>query len=125
MPTWIDMIRRELEEMPDANLYEPHNPIEFDDRIAGEANVELRRLFTLSVRFEDLICTSSGSNCILSDAELRQKANTLRAIFWVSIRDEFKLWDKNPISIRRGWKIAWSNRQRDNPDKSRISELYY
>lgn len=41
--------------------------------------------------------------------ELRDKAEAVSNIFWIAVRDDFDLWGKESVGIRKGFTIVWSD----------------
>ena len=109
----------ELGAIGPADLMAPVAEIEENEKLVGEANLELKKLFTLWRSWERTATeialrgryakTEEEMREALSAASvLYKKSELIRDIFWASVREAFGLWDKDVVGIRQGWKIAWS-----------------
>ncbi|MDO8639321.1 MAG: hypothetical protein Q7R53_00205 [bacterium] len=92
------------------------------ENLVGELPDDLKRLFTLcqNTSKEALQCFRAillSQNEPAREAacnrhnELSAKAETLRSIFWVLVRDKFSLWDKGNLGIRKGFQVVWKEEQ--------------
>lgn len=121
MPTWLDMIRIEAENLDKDKLMEPPSELDPDrDHLVADAEIELRRLYSLAIHWEktamEMILAarymnddSKRENSARKASQLAEKAQLLMKIFWVSIKDTYELWDKPSVGIRKGWKVVWTD----------------
>ena len=43
---------------------------------------------------------------------MQERAEALRGIFWISVKDTFGLWDnKGSVGVRKGFKVAWREKE--------------
>jgi DNA-binding transcriptional regulator/RsmH inhibitor MraZ len=105
--------------MDTSNLVEPNAEISEKDHLVGEADVDLRKLYSLAISWEKTaIETLVAARYINSKTdqeqrmekanELRKKSEIMMEIFWISLKDSFDLWQKQSIGIRKNWKVVWS-----------------
>lgn len=120
MGTFLKLLQLELSSLEQNNFFEPDAELENNDNIVGNLSEELIRLFSLwrlteKETMEIIIKERYGHFSdeqrkeLLYDAnKAHQKSEFLRELFWIEIRDEYHLWDKPQIGIRKGRKIVWS-----------------
>lgn len=119
MPTWLDIVRMELENLDPKFLPEPTTEVGSRDHVVGEADTDLKRLYALAMQWdkaaiESLVAARYINNredqehLVEKAAEIRRKSELLMEIFWVSLKDYFDLWRKPSVGIRKGWKVVWS-----------------
>lgn len=119
MPTLLDMVRIELENMSSNTALEPTGEIEPRDHRVGNADPEVRKLYSLGMQWDKAANETMLAARYISDkakqrdaavkaTELHAKSEILLDIFWASLKDAFGLWDKHQIGIRRGWVVVWS-----------------
>jgi len=130
MTTWLRLLPLELDEVKEEELVEPRSPMDSaKDSEVGEASMDLKKLYTLwmraekemhqimfKLRFEvdDPLVGLEEAKSILR--KLSDESDALKAIFWVSVKEEHNLWDKPSIGIRKGWKIVWFPDEDDEPN---------
>lgn len=119
MSRWMSAVLKELEGLNQKGLLEPKTEVGPTDHVVGEANVEIRKLYGLAMQTsrrsaESIVSAQYDINRETQEhhaakaVELRKKAELLMEIFWVSIKDQFDLWQKPSVGIRKGWKVVWS-----------------
>ena len=120
MPTLLDMVRIELENLSPDQTFEPTNDIEPDrEHQVGVADREVRKLYSLGMQYDKAANETALAARYLNDKtrkreaivrviELEAKSKILLDIFWASLKDAFGLWDKPVVGIRRGWQVVWS-----------------
>lgn len=119
MTTWLKLLPLEMDEIAESEVVEPKGPLDSKkDNVVGEASLDLKRLYTLWMRAEkevhQLMFNLRFSENPLTDLEevkgklkkLEDESETLKAIFWTSLREEHNLWDCPGVGIRRGWKVV-------------------
>ncbi len=121
MPTWLDMLSIEMENMDATKLIEPPHEVDPSrDHVVCKAEEALCKLYSLAMQFEKeanvaLINARYSGNlneikdALENGARLMKKVETLREIFWISLKDNHDLWNKPSVGIRRGWKVVWSD----------------
>ena len=114
MSTFTEMLPLELKDIH--NYIEPEMELEKSDHEVGIMSDELKKLFTMW-RQLGLKCAEAklhmsfnvkGIN-IARCRELDSKAEAIKNIFWIAIYDEFELWDKSDIGVRKGFNVVWSD----------------
>ena len=119
MPTWFDIVKAEIDSVDEKNLFEPLTEIGDGDHEIGEADIDLKRLYSLAMKWQkssmELMVAARYVNNredqeykIKKAKELGQKSELLMEIFWTSIKEMYNVWHKPSIGIRKGWKIVWS-----------------
>jgi len=121
MSTWLDIVTAELElaTVEPGDPMEPSGEVGQHDHEVGQANETQRRLYIISVRWkkEAMQCVVDSNfakseeemeRLALKAVELKEKSGILLDIFWASLKDEFKLWDRFSIGLRDGWTVVWS-----------------
>ncbi len=122
MSSWLDSINLEMEKLEEKTLIQPMTEIEDYDNSVGEASMELKKLYGLSQALKKKAMETIVKFKFSSDANEKNelashikiahdKAEMLLQIFWVVLRDEFDLWDKDNVGIRKGWEVVWSDDQ--------------
>jgi len=129
--TWFRLLPSELNGIQDEDYWDPE--IECDtrtDNLVGVMSDVLKQLFTLYRRLDELAARTkldARYSRNIDDAkqnafraiEFKTKADALSEILWISIRDEFNLWDKPSIGLRRGFKVVWE----DIPEPPNIRDI--
>ena len=125
MSNWLKLLPTELSLVD--NFVEPEDDMQSNDNYVGDMTTELKKLYTLWKRLSEVAARSkvdyefsnaSTKEALLAKwAELREKAKTLRYIFWVCVQDEFpELWSRESIGVRRGFKVVWSEEKDSGPE---------
>jgi|SRR3989344_2526532 len=121
---WIESLPKELDEIKE--FIDPTVEIESNDIVVGDATNEMKRLYTLSRKYEEIFTRMAVEaryakneneqiKAIKKATEANQKRETLLEIFWICIKDYFELWGKNSVGIRKGYKIIWRSRKKIGP----------
>ena len=121
---WIEFLPKELDEIKE--FIDPTVEIESNDIVVGDATNEMKRLYTLSRKYEEIFTRMAVEaryakneneqiKAIKKATEANQKRETLLEIFWICIKDYFELWGKNSVGIRKGYKIIWRSRKKIGP----------
>lgn len=134
--SYIKAISKELAGIKPEDYIEPSQEINEGDNEVGELPDELKRIFTLMSKKVIAITTKSNEqieslikdgidfilkgeikevDCLIKKFrnekfEAEKRLEALRNIFWVSVNEEFSLWDKNGIGVRKGFKVVWMDR---------------
>ena len=118
MPTLLDMVRIELENLAPDQMFEPTGEALPTEHRVGQAAPDARKLYRLGMQWDKAANETALAARYLSDPnrqretivkamELHNKSQILLNIFWASLRDAFDLWDKPNVGIRRGWQVVW------------------
>lgn len=116
---WTDLIRIELDAMGEDDLIEPQGEPESGEEEVGTVDMDLRKLYTRAqqtqaetLRFaaDDRCARNSQERvkAVEKAQETAKKAEIYMELFWIALRDEFKLWGGWSIGIRKGWKAVKS-----------------
>lgn len=111
MSTWLKLLPLELQEIQD--YAEPKQELSPNDDYVGEMSIDLKKLFTL-LRSSQKALAAAIVEAQFGDVqagkvrELRQKAKAIEDIFWISVKDEHSLWEKERVGVRRGFRVVWS-----------------
>ena len=135
MSNWIDVIKMEIKVIGEDELFEPHAEASSNDHIVGDLDDDLKKIYTLALRWEKVATEMLlGARYINDDDrryqdivkanELHRKSEILIDIFWVSIKDTFELWQKPAIGIRKGWKVVWSDANPIPPILGILGDLF-
>lgn len=122
--SWLKILAMELSGLGPNEIIEPETEVDKSDVVVGEASDDLKRIYTLAEKLREagarytVDARFSKDNRLRADLqrkvyELSQKVETLMQIFWITLKDDFNLWDKNSIGVRKGWKVAYS--KNDSP----------
>lgn len=117
--SWLKILSMELSGLGLHEIIEPQTEVDKSDIVAGEASDDLKRIYTLAEKLREagarytVDARFSKDNRLRADLqrkvyELSQKVETLTQIFWITLKDDFNLWDKNSIGVRKGWKVTYS-----------------
>ena len=112
------MLRIELENLEPDAARPPLGEPKPQEHVVGEADSSQQKLYGLSMRWERAATetmlearyasdTATQERNVARATELLEKANKLRDVFWISLKDAFGLWDKPAVGVRAGWKVVW------------------
>ena len=122
--SWLKMLAMELSSIDIKEIIEPNEEVDPRlDVVVGEASDDLKRIYTLVNKLQEagarysIDARFSRDNSLRADAkkkmqELKDKIETLMKIFWIVLKDDFDLWDKDIVGIRKGWKVTYSKGER-------------
>ena len=111
--TWLSLLPWEIDSIKEVK--EPNSPIRPGERIIGEIQGDLRKLYTLmmQVGYEsekikvDLTYGSEATPHRVEEfARLCRLDELLTLIFWFSVKDNLNCWYADTIGVRSGWKIV-------------------
>ena len=117
--SWLKILPMELVNINANEFSEPDDEVDPRfDVVVGEASDDLRRIYTLAERLLEagarysVDAQFSKDNRLRSDAgkkayELAKKIEVLKEIFWITLKDDFDLWNKDSVGIRKGWKVTY------------------
>jgi len=119
MPTWLDIVKMELENLDSKVLLEPTSEVQPKDHVVGEADPDLKRVYGLAMQWEktaiEMVVAvryvnnrANQEQTIHKADELKKKSEILMDIFWTSLKDSFDLWQRPSVGIRKGWKVVWT-----------------
>jgi len=114
MCTWLKLLPLELQEVEDF-VDNPDEPGP-GETVVGVMSDDLKRIYALRVSnmikattkvLESALKPHNSRLELLADASrLEYQANALDSIFWIGINDEFGLWDKPNVGIRKGFQVV-------------------
>ena len=124
---WLNSVYEEMSAIKPEDFIEPSTEVGLNDYVAGTMSNELRKLYTLMEKsrnenrknIEEKI---ENIFSLLLDSlkfdigQASKKLLTLYDIFWISLRDEFNLWDKDSVGVRKGFAVVWTEENKE-PDK--------
>ncbi len=120
MSSWFKLLELELDEINDNDYVEPAiNYIDGIDNMVGEMTKDLKKLYTFWVRLhkekekyvKEFYQQENKKKKIFiytKIIELQEKAKIVERILYVSVRDEFGLWHKINVGLRKGFIVVWS-----------------
>jgi hypothetical protein len=114
MSTFLKLLPLELQDVK--QLSEPNEDVKRGEHVLGKCSDDLKKLFSLSVQkmkeakrmaFEESMADEKNEENSVKAFEIKTKAELIRTLFWVGVRDELECWDKENLWLRKGWKIVW------------------
>ncbi len=123
MPTWLDIVRMEVENMDPCTVRDPTgqevNPA-CDTFLATIEDVDLQKLYTVAIQWKRTAIELMVKLPFETDPEeamrlkneveqLMRKSDVIQQVVWISIRDTYDLWNKGSIHFCKGWKIVECN----------------
>ena len=125
MSTWLKLLPLELSEITE--YVEPQTELDPQKfHVLGEMTEDLKKLYTLwftlaKQKDEYLLAARYAKDekeeklNLTRAIELGEKTEVVKQIFWISLRDEFNLWnklviDEVMIGVSKGFKVVWSER---------------
>lgn len=104
---------------------EPEENVVKSDCVIGEASEDLKRIYTFAEKLRE-----TGARYVIDArfskntqfrieskkklCEIQAKIEAVMAIFWITLRDNFDLWDKEGVGIRKGWKVVYRKSESQN-----------
>ncbi len=118
MSEWFKLLPLELSEIPETELAEPRHPMQQNDRQVGDMSLLAKKLFTLAMlldksgsqnKLDAQYCNdkTERERLMARASEYSSKAEALRTLMWIGIKDEFGLWNDS-IGVRVGFRIVIS-----------------
>lgn len=134
MSEFLKLLNLELQMTdPHSDLAPKDKPKRSDRIVSGEVPEDIKKLWILSrsmmeefaVRYVKLemaggTATEDQTSPI---AELKDKADFIRELFWISLKDHFKLWGKESIGIRENWTVVYKERSVDDDIRDFLRRL--
>lgn len=132
MPTWLDMVRMEVENMDPCTVKEPTSqevdPV-CDTLLTVVDDVDLQKLFCLAIQREKTAAElevrarfetdySEQKRLMIEHTQMSSEARVLMEVMMISLRNTYDLWDKGKIHFCQGWKLVQCNGGR--PDIRKI-----
>ncbi|GAI58447.1 unnamed protein product [marine sediment metagenome] len=125
MSDWLKFLSIELQDITSDKFLEPGADNMKGDREVGEMDDDLKRLWTLWQFYQKVAakCTfdikyEPGANIkelSVKKTEFQAKAEVLRDIFWIAVKDKFGLWYAPSIGVRKGF-IVVEMEEHEGPD---------
>lgn len=118
MSTWLKLLPLEMTTVED--FREPTDKIDPRyDHIVGEMSDDLKRLYTLWMQIdresERLAHEAKWESdeakkrqLVTNVYEIYKKAEILQEIFWISLKDDYQLWDKPSVGVRKNYQVVWT-----------------
>lgn len=117
--TWLNLLPLELQDIRDDNFIGPHQTRIRGDYSVGEMRDSHKRIYTLVKNLEReaeqmIIDAKYSMDRDIQErapgkiAELQYKIQALLKVFWILIREDFKLWDKDDVGVRKGFQVVWT-----------------
>ena len=125
MSTWLKLLPLELQSIPEREYINPKAKVDpKKDHIVGDMTEDQKKLYTrwlnLEQVFEQTLLEAKyetdedkQKKLLIKVEELHTKAEVVKEIFWISVRDEFELWGKGAIGVRKGFKVVWSEEENE------------
>lgn len=105
-----------------SEIHAPDGPVAKGETVAGIADPEARKLYALSLMWgrmlaETLVENTFGKTAAAGDKDaslklldkLKAQAQMARELFWISVREQFDMWDKSSIGMRKDWQVVYSD----------------
>lgn len=119
MSTFLKLLPLELQDVKE--FFEVSFEVKKDDNIVGTASDDLKRLYTLwqqKERMKDELKIkqqyekiSDREKYATEASQLGSKADAIRDLFWIGVNDEFNLWDKANVGIRKDYIVIYSDKK--------------
>lgn len=116
MSTFIKLLPLEMDEVKEYR--EPDMELREKDHVVGDMSDSLKKLWTLwkqtAYRADELklqLRYGEQNTSVGQARELESKAQVIRDIFWIAVNDEFELWGKLRVGVRKGFKVVWNEEE--------------
>jgi len=122
--TFLDLMLRDMEitEVGPDEPFKPMAKLEEGDHEVGEATEAQKKLFIMAQKLAKMALDTKSELYFAPDEGARAKLavrfnefvskhNVFMDILWVSVKEEFKLWDKPSIGLRKNWIVVWNEPQ--------------
>lgn len=118
--TWLKLLPLELDE---TKIIEPEDDVKSSETEVGCLSSDLKKLYSYKRALGEQGMRLSLEVSLRSDkvkkeemvaqlCRLKMCADIANNLFWLAVNDEFNLWDKSDIGVRKGWIVVWY----ENPD---------
>lgn len=118
---YMKLLPLELGQLKDEQLLEPESEIRYNDVVVGEMTDIQKKLYTLMslkeratdeylVAYKYETDDSKKREIFGTGSKCAFEARLLNCLFWMSVNDEFSLWEYEKCGARKGWKIVRSKR---------------
>lgn len=127
MSTWLETMRTALAAVTaeQVRAATPNNPTEEGDKVIGNLDMGLQRLYALACDFgmkSEIAEQAAKTAGKAGDKEVRQQqlrelaimheqAETVFHMFWTSVRSAFGLWSAPTVAIRTDWQVVVTEAQ--------------
>jgi len=116
--SFLETLRLELENVNLTESPDPPFPVETGDHVVGIASEEHKKLYAVWQNYERAGMETGiqaryargeeeRTQAIRRASSLSMKANLIRDLFWISLRDSFDQWGRD-IAIKAEWKVVWT-----------------
>ncbi|MBI2124849.1 hypothetical protein HYT92_03590, partial [Candidatus Pacearchaeota archaeon] len=124
----------ELDKIEPGQLVNLEGEVKPHDNIAGIASVEIKRICTLRANTADagiklsrrIMLANNPDEVAKLEEEITRtdkKCDLLDSLLWFALRDEFKLWGKHSVGIKKGFVVVWADEtSKENEEKSKLLE---
>lgn len=117
MSTFLKLLPLELDDIKDTNFALPSDAVESGEKVvANDVSPYIKQLYTLwrskmdsckRATVEAMFGEKSDRVTLIAKVtESHTKADILGDLFWIAIKDECGMWDKEGIGIREGWRVV-------------------
>lgn len=127
--SWFDLLKVEMDTLSPEELLKPDTEVEMNDHIVGDAatDTELQQLYAVGIKLMEAAeravldakwtkgDKAKQEELLAKANELHEKGKLVIDLFWVSIKDSFRLWDKSAVGVREGWQVVWSDQDTSLP----------
>ena len=121
----LTFLEKELRKIEAEKIIEPEAEIDLNkDHVVGSMSSDVRKLYQLQfdlhaqeIKISNSLVRDSQTDYIdpkfllARQKELRsvsKKSEVVSTMMLVSIRDQYDLWDKPEVGVRKGWQVVWS-----------------
>jgi len=120
MSTFLKLLPLTLKDLEEKDFIEPGVERKEDENYVGVMSDDLRKLWTywqilaregMKETAEVAFGGSNSDEHMGKLGELKEKSDLIRKLFWIAIRDEFGLWIKPSVAVRKGWEIVWTEEE--------------
>lgn len=123
--TWLRLLFLDMQDIKEEDYIQPRSEMDKrEDHEVGVLSDDLKKIFTLWKRTEKAATESllearysakdekQADEAINQAIEKKEKADLLQGLFWISLKDEFGLWDKGSVGVAKGFKAYYSNAEK-------------
>jgi hypothetical protein len=119
----LSLLLVELNQIEEDQFAEPDSDMQTTDEDVGEMNDYHKRLYTLARKMGRVAAEALVEGKFNNDAtkkqdsmkraeEYKTKSTIVMDVMWASINDDFSLWDKETVGVRRGFRVVINKSKR-------------